>query len=132
MDVHDLTEQIERVRIDLEHRRRSRTTVERSKVHITHDIDQARRELDRALQVARRAQDEVEDAQRKLDEAMKRMHQSDTSLEQIAQEELELAAQLRDLSHDLSKGSQNQKNISGSKGDSHLPVTGRAGVRTIR
>lgn len=127
MDIQGLSEDIERVRSELAVRKRARDTVERTKIQIEHNIDQTRNQLDRALQVARRAQQDVTEAQKKFDAAMHRMHMTDQSLEQIAEEELELAAQLRDLSHQLANTPKTDGG--GSHGSSH---TGRSSIRKIR
>lgn len=103
MDAYSLTDEIERVRTELDHRKRSRTSVERAKLHINRKIEEAQRTLDKMLQVARRAQDDVEEAQKRLDEEVQRLRTNDDSLQQIADEELELANQLRDLSHKLTR-----------------------------
>ena len=121
MTISDLTDEIERVRVSLEHRKRSRSSVERAKIHIAHSIEDARRDLDSALQVARRAQIEVEDAQKKFDIEVQRLRKTDQSLEQISDEELELASQLRNLSSQLSKATSREAAASdGNMKNRHL------------
>ena len=104
MSLRDLAEEIEEVRMALDHRRRSRNNIERAKLHISHNIEDARRDLDAALQVARRAQIAVEEEQKKFELQLRRLSVTDKSLEEIADEELQLANRLRDLSHQLTKG----------------------------
>ncbi len=129
MGMHDLAEDALRIRTELEHRHRNRQNIERSKIHFNSNIKKAQRDLDEALQVARRAQNEVQKAQKNLDDETTRLRRIDDSLQKIAQEELDLAAQLRDLSQQLSREATDKKNAmhNNSAGD-----TGASTSRSFR
>jgi len=115
MDLRNISEDITRIRGELEHLRRARTNVERTKVHIGSNIQQIQHKFDEAMQIARRAQDNVREVQVGLEEETRRLHIADQSLEQIAEKELIYAAQLRDLTQALAAETQRSKRITGGQ-----------------
>lgn len=115
MDLRNISEDITRIRAEMEHLHRARINVERSKIHIGSNIQQTQRKLDEALQIARRAQDNVREVQTELDEETRRLHIADQSLEQIAEKELTYASQLRDLTQALAAETQRAKRVSGTQ-----------------
>lgn len=126
MSLHELAEDAGRIRTELEHRHRSRQNIERQKIALNSNINQAQKILDQALEAARRAQNEVTEAQRKVDEETARLRRVDESIQRVAEEELELAAQLRDLTQLIARESEKAKE------EANRASTNSRSVRTYR
>lgn len=114
MSMTELAEDAHRIKNELDHRHRMRESTERQKTHMARNIKDAQQVLDQAMQVARRAQDEVTKAQEKFDDEVSRLRRIDETIKKIAEEELELSAQLRDLTQRITREADGQGNKSSS------------------